>query len=334
MNKTLWFRLPLLMLSLTAGWTLTSCGGSGGGSSAGPMTIDGTFPQRGAPGQTFTIIGRNFGANQGTKIPSINRCDGNRLEVVRWSDEAIVVAIPDAMPYTGLHKVIIYAGAAGSRSSTSVDFWVTAAPVPEYVTNRYEIQVRSFAAAYRRSDEWIDWMLEHRSRWEPAFERTLAAPCEFTIAYSYERDPIDFDPPWTSEREHMAVLEDMATALFPNHRFRFLFEADPADTWGRMIIPPANESRAAGNTVWTYYEGIFGHEWAHVLGIAHHYPGNDYGGGLFMPPGETTCTMDRSSPGSFCSAGRTALGIPLDIDTAGASRPFANALRNRYPSDY
>ena len=62
----------------------------------------------------------------------------------------------------------------------------------------------------------------------------------------------------------------------------------------------------------------FNHEFAHVMGILHHYDNNDQvGDGNHMPPEEFGCLMDRNQS-QFCSACRTALHIPLDVDNGAA----------------
>jgi hypothetical protein len=296
-----------------------------------PMRIDAVLPLRGATGQTFTIVGSGFGATQGSRTPQANRCTGNRLEVVRWSDEAITVRIPEDMPYWGIHKVLVYEDETFVTSSNSVDFWVTAASVPEFVVDRWEIQVRSFAGRYGKDDEWVDWMLDNRRLWEGTFRKAHEAPCTLTLAYRYEVAPVAYDPPWASEEEHMAAFARMAEAFFPSFEFRLLFGADPAETYGQVIVIPENASHAGTDTAWIYYEGIFGHEWGHVMGLAHHYATeDDHGEMMNMPPGDTRCTMDRTPPG-YCSGGRTALGIPLDLDTTAVEAAAVAAIHDRYP---
>ncbi|NIS82915.1 MAG: hypothetical protein GTO14_22560 [Anaerolineales bacterium] len=298
------------------------------------MIIDGVTPARVAPGETFTILGRNFGREPGTRIPSVNRCQANLLEVVHWSDEAITVRVPEEVPYWGQHKVLIYYDASFRTSSNSIDFWVTAAPVPETVVDRWEVQVRSFAAKYGKNDEWVTWMIDNRHLWEPTFLKAYEAPCTLTLAYSYQEAPPAYDPPWANEDEHMAAFARMAEAFFPSFRFRMVFDGDPADTYGQIIIIPENASYGGSSVVGIYYEGIFGHEWAHAMGLNHHYATeDDHGGMMNMPPGDTRCTMDRTPPG-FCSGGRTALNIPLDLDTSAAEAAAIREIHRRYPPGY
>ncbi len=80
-----------------------------------------------------------------------------------------------------------------------------------------------------------------------------------------------------------------------------------------------------------YFETIFNHEFAHVMQVRHHYDSTaEIGNGNHMPPGETQCIMDRNSS-QFCSACRTALSIPLDIDNDATINAASAEIRDRYP---
>ena len=80
-----------------------------------------------------------------------------------------------------------------------------------------------------------------------------------------------------------------------------------------------------------YFETIINHEFGHVLYLLHHYDSIDtIGDGLHFPPGETGCIMDRNS-NEFCSACRTALGLPLNVNNSAAISTAASVIRDRYP---
>ncbi|MEM2100566.1 MAG: hypothetical protein QXP45_04455 [Thermoproteota archaeon] len=290
---------------------------------------------RGAPGDLFTIYGRNLGA-RGSKIPSINRRRAYPLEVLSWwrpfwsSTTRVRVRIPSGLP-SGRYKVLIYYDSSYRTGSNSLDFWVTAVPVPLSITDPYEVQVRSFKICYGKSDEWERWMLDNRSRYETAFRTAIEAPSTLRISFRYETHPIAYNPPWSSEDEHMRALEAMAELCYAGYDFRFIFGGDTASSYINVIAGISSiTSHASGKDVYLYYETIFIHEFAHLMNILHHYEGEEYGTGLHMPPGEVRCLMDRTT-NQFCSACRTALNIPLNVDNEEAIERAVNEILRRYP---
>lgn len=60
----------------------------------------------GYPGDTFEMHGQ-FGANQGVKMPTLNKGQGNELIVVSWSHTKLVVKIPDGLA-PGKYKTGVY----------------------------------------------------------------------------------------------------------------------------------------------------------------------------------------------------------------------------------
>ncbi len=297
-----------------------------------PMRLERLSPARGASGEIFTIHGRNFGSSTGSKIASINRCRAYRLEVLSWSPEEIRARIPSGLP-SGNFKVLIYYDSTYRTSSNSLDFWVTASPLPSSITDPYETQVRSFRIKYGKSVEWENWMIRNRDRYENAFERiVLRAPCTIRIAFRYDTNPIAYNPPWANEAQHMEALATMAELTYPGYDFRFIFLGDIVSSFANVIAGiPTNNSRASGKNVYLYYETIFCHEFAYVMGLRHHYDTpEEIGRGRHMPPGERECLMDRNSE-QFCSACRTALNIPLDVDNAEAIESALHEIGRRYP---
>ncbi len=229
--------------------------------------------------------------------------------------------------------MLIYYDSTYRTSSNSLDFWVTASPVPATITEPYETQVRSFRIRYGKSAEWENWMIANRDRYENAFDRiALKAPCTLRIAFRYDTNPIAYNPPWNSEAQHMEALATMSELSYPGHDFRFIFGGDTVSSYTNVIAGiPTNNSHASGKNVYLYYETIFCHEFAHVMGLWHHYDTLDeMGRGRHMPPGDTECLMDRDSD-QFCSACRTALNIPLDVDNAEAIASARREIMRRYP---
>jgi hypothetical protein len=202
----------------------------------------------------------------------------------------------------------------------------------DLLTDAYTLRVQEFGALYGKDTAWAQWMEENRDRYLPAFNAASAAPRPITIAFRYQSAPIAYNPPWTSEAEHMAALEGCMELTYPGYDFQLLFGVDPDDTYANIEAGiPTNSSFTAGRDMHLYYETIVNHEFAHVLKLHHHYDSPETTGtAQHMPPGETVCLMDRSSE-QLCSACRTALGIPLDVDNRAAIRAQIEAILARYP---
>lgn len=182
----------------------------------------------------------------------------------------------------------------------------------------YKARVADYKAAYGKSDEWEEWMIENHARYTYAFAASSAKPDTITISYRYETGST-FTTDWASEEDHMDAFATMAEAMFPGYDFNFVFEGNTETSYANVIAGiPTNFSRAQGKNIWLYREAIFHHEFGHVMGLGHHYDtDDDIGEGTHMPPGDTECILDKSGY-LWCSACRTALGIPLDAGDADA----------------
>lgn len=299
--------------------------------------VDSVVPARGAPGEEFMLYGTDLDNLTGPPpvAPRLQRCDEFALDVVQWFDDSVRVRIPPTVP-AGMYQVYAFGRPSGAynrpRTHNSVPFWVTAGAVPASTTNAYDAQVASFRIRYGKSAAWEAWMLANRSRYEPVFLAVRALPCPLTVAVSYET-ALAYNPPWSSEDQHMTALAAMAEPVFPGYRFAFLYGANPANTYAHAILGVAGNSFASGRTVRLHYETIFNHEFGHVLNVAHHYNDADLstiGKGLNFPPGESGCVMDRNAQ-EYCSACRTALNIPLDASNAQAAGAASSAILQRYP---
>lgn len=196
----------------------------------------------------------------------------------------------------------------------------------------YERHIRAYKEQFGKSAEWEQWMLDNRDRYQNAFNKASEKPATLDIAFRYDTDPIAYSPPWASEAEHMLVLEALAQGAYAGYDFQFIFNGDTVASYGNVIAGiPTNSSHASGKNVYLYYEAIFNHEFAHVMAIRHHYDTDDQtGDGLHMPPGESQCIMDRNN-NQFCSACRTALHIPLDVDNDAAITAAVSNIASRYP---
>lgn len=200
------------------------------------------------------------------------------------------------------------------------------------VLDAWDAHVHAYRLGYGKSSVWETWMLANRSRYINAFEKTRDKPSPLNIAFRYDSTPIAYNPPWINETEHMNALETMAELCYPGFNIEFIYNGDPIASYANAVAGiPTNSSHASGKSVYLHYETIFDHEFAHVLGIAHHYDNDDEtGDGNHMPPGEFGCLMDRNRS-QFCSACRTALHIPLDVDNAVALDVAIGEIRDRYP---
>ena len=200
------------------------------------------------------------------------------------------------------------------------------------VTASFATRISNYKATYGKSDEWEDWMIANHARYETTFAASSAKPAVIDISFRYETAPINYDPAWASEAEHMSVFTTMAQGAYPGYNFNIVFGGNTSTSYANIIAGLAvNSSYTSGKNVYLYYETIFNHEFGHIMKLPHHYDSVDQiGDGLHMPPGDTACIMDRTST-TFCSACRTALGIPLDItDTTVMDNATADIL-GRYP---
>lgn len=196
----------------------------------------------------------------------------------------------------------------------------------------YQQHVHRYRGLYGKDAAWEQWMLDNRNRYEAVFRNAMARPQSIVIAFRYDSLPIAYNPAWASEAEHMLALDTLNELTYPGYDFAFSFNGDPATSFATAIAGiPTNSSQAVGSTVYLYYEGIFTHEFAHVLGVLHHYDSvATIGNGEHMPPGETKCLMDRNSS-QFCSACRTALDLALNVDNGPAISGALQNINMRYP---
>lgn len=158
--------------------------------------------------------------------------------------------------------------------------------------SQYIEDVYAFAAENSLSSAWSEWMITWKSTLFEAYTRgrtNRSARFEVT----YEQD-IVFNPPWASEAEHFARLEELAELTFTNWDFTFS-ENDP-DAEFTVVLGHTGIASSADTTndiIYLIWEGIFSHEFAHLLGIFHHDCDNNTDN--TCPPDEGTCIMDRNS---------------------------------------
>lgn len=229
---------------------------------------------------------------------------------------------------TGTATVATATTPAPAATAAEEDVTPPPSPTPADISGQYRERVAEYKARYGMSNEWEQWMYDHQDRYEEAFRLSLETPEIITVAFIYA-SPIAYDPPWSSEDEHMSALETVAEGGYPGYDFDFVLDADPAAAFVTAFAGSDGTSYASGNTVNLYYETIFNHELAHVLGIKHHYSG-DYTVKEYLPPGEPLCLMARNT-NQFCSACRTALGLPLDVEYSADVQAATGNILDRYP---
>ena len=163
----------------------------------------------------------------------------------------------------------------------------------EEIWHGFNDAVWAYAADNDLSGDWWQWMLVHKDRYKEAYIRARTDR-RIRVEVSYE-DVIPYDPPWIDEAEHLQALERMAELAYPGWDFSFSFD-DPHAEFFAVLGYTGDASHQSGNTVYLIWEGIFLHEFAHTLGIGHHYCGADLQAPCpDRPPGEGLCIMDRNS---------------------------------------
>ncbi len=162
----------------------------------------------------------------------------------------------------------------------------------------------------RMTGDWWAWMVSNSTCYDPAHPDAKDCPYEWyqniyvrarradpsyrqlRIEVSYEH-PIDYAPAWSSEAEHMAALKSLAELTYPGWEFTFSLD-DPSAEF-HVVLGHTGISYADGNTIYLVYEGIFSHEFGHLLGLSHHYCAVGDKCQRNYPPGEGPCIMTRES---------------------------------------
>lgn len=148
------------------------------------------------------------------------------------------------------------------------------------------------------SDAWSTWMIENQNTLQFAYNNGRG---DRSVRVKVEYDQvIDYDPPWQDEDEHMVALKQLAELAFPGWDFTFSID-EPSPDVTAVLGYTGIASRAVSiptPTVFLIYETVFNHEFAHLLGVRHHYCGDDFQNTAICelaPPDEGPCIMSRDS---------------------------------------
>ena len=210
-------------------------------------------------------------------------------------------------------------------------------PTDEDILADYDAEVRTYQEEVGMPGEWRFWMLERKDRWSNSYIRGRRDH-EAHVYVRYERE-IAYDPPWSSEEEHYAALEQLAELQYPGWDFTFsVYEDGVEDNLERndvvAVLGHSGDSNASGRTIYLLWEGIFSHEFGHTLGLRHHYCGGagaDYCPDAY-PPGENKCTMDRNSS-SFGPTEIFLLQLTGERPEDEINAAWSN-INSRYPEGY
>jgi hypothetical protein len=273
---------------------------------------------------------------RGTGIPDIDRAHWHDLSGETFHEEiweGVTINNPGMYSLGANSRDILYGSEIGVPHQASEGAGISECTIEVRADISYDEQVEVIKSRYGKTSEWRNWMKSSdiRARYQPAWDRCRSVPTTLKIAFRYGGAPLAYDPPWESEHQHMNVFDQMATLSFPSLNFEFLFGVDSTTT--DMLVEVGGigmTSHAGGNYAYLYYETIFGHEFGHVLNIAHHYPGADITTRIYMPPGEDYCVMARNS-NQYCSGCRAAMHLDLNADTGTELSTVSGDILSRYP---
>lgn len=199
----------------------------------------------------------------------------------------------------------------------------------EIVLAEYENDAYAFELDNGLPIGWADWMIERKARFAGAYVRARTDR-RVRVEVRYDA-PIAYDPPWADENEHMRALERMAELAYVGWDFSFSLDDPQAEFFA--VLGHSGTSYADGDTVYLVWEGIFLHEFAHLLGIQHHYCdccGQDACPDLY-PPGEGTCIMSRTSA-TWGPAEQFVLGLGQQRHDEEVAAAISD-INGRYPAN-
>lgn len=272
----------------------------------------------------------------GTGVPNLDKAHWHGLSGEQYHEQVwtgITLSSPGNYRFGANSRDVLYGQDLGVPHQASEGAGIDHCMVEVRDDITYDAQVDHVQATFGKSAQWSTWMksADIRTRHEPVWQRSRTVPTTLKLAVDYGGAPLAYDPPWTSEDEHMEALDLLAMLGFPNLDFDFLFGADPTTTDVAVTIGGrSSTSTAGGSSMYLYYETIFCHEFGHILEVQHHYINNDIANPVHLPPGENECVMARNST-EYCSGCRAAMHLDLDADNASALSTAMSDISSRYP---
>ena len=233
-----------------------------------------------------------------------------------------------------LSAICLVACPSDAGDDSTVDAGPDACPAPAdpeaEIWRGYDDALWSFAKDNDLSGDWWQWMRVHKDRYREAYVRARTDR-RVRVEVSYDI-PLVYDPPWVDENEHMEALERMAELAYPGWDFSFSLDDPQADVFA-VLGYSGSASHQDGDTVYLIWEGIFLHEFAHVLGIGHHYCGADLQAPCpDRPPGEGPCIMDRNSA-TWGPTEQFVLGLGQQRHDAEVNAAISD-INDCYPADW
>jgi hypothetical protein len=302
--------------------------------------INSLVPDQGAPGSTFVINGSKItdSTHHPFNPPEMRR--GTVMSAVAttgpYESNRIRALVPTGL-VPGYYQLNVFGDRAGAyefQRSNTFPFLVLASTVAGAPDDPWAAHVRSYRVRYGKSMEWETWMIEHRSLYAAAFEASRQRAWPIVVNVRYHNDTQPYATPWPSEDAHMADFKRLLTLAFPGFDFDLHYDGAFSSTAVfNIYLGAPNPSHVGGTDIYLHWETIAAHEFGHPFGIEHHYPDDTITTSINLPPGETRCTMARNST-QYCSACRTAMGIPLDVDTATELEELEDSINSHYPPDW
>jgi len=162
--------------------------------------------------------------------------------------------------------------------------------------NSFENEVSLFIESNELPDEWSDWMIDNKSAYSQAYNKGRGdRSVRINVLYDQE---IIYTAPCENEDDHMSALERLAELQFPGWDFIFSLNDSSADVTVVLAYTGTTSfADTANKIIYLVAVGIFAHEYAHTLGIGHHYCNDprDVVNCGELPPGEGECIMARNS---------------------------------------
>jgi len=200
---------------------------------------------------------------------------------------------------------------------------------------KYNPAIEKYQEEYGLSEEWRQWMVDNPDRYcfpfaignfyQEEFDGTIVLSLNY-----YDGVPVPYTKPYP-DNEHEKDFERLIELTYPGYDIVAEFGRDPEQSNGVVYLNAPEPSHANRRKIYLHYETIVGHEFAHFMGMPHHYDTIDRAGeGDNMPPGEEVCLMDRTS-NQLGISDRAALGIDPRIDNGKEIQDLVTEILNKYP---